>query len=77
MSDTRAAGRGEPPHGRREFVPEVGPVLGVRELARLYIIVGINGDEVVVRSKSGGRVGSFRFRHRPLAFFRFRPLPGA
>ena len=71
MSHARAAGRGGPQHGQ----PEVGLVLSVRDLAKVYVIVGVSGGELVARRKSDGLAGTLRFRHRPTVIFGFRLLP--
>lgn len=75
MRGERTGRRSDPPDLRE--VQESGPVMSVRELAREYIVLGINRGEVVVRRKSCGRIGTLCFRHGAMAtvFFGFRPLP--
>lgn len=77
MGDTRVGARGGPNPPRERGVSEVGRVLGVRELAREYVVIGIGRAEVIVRRKSDAQVGALRFRHGPgpTVFFGFRPLP--
>lgn len=61
---------------RQQLETEHARVYDVRALAAEYILIGIDGQRVVVRRKLDGTRGTFRFRFGPLSFFDFTPLAG-
>ena len=63
-------------HTREELEAEFGPVFDVRGFARLYILLGINGQRVTVRRKADGATGTLSFTSSPLTFFDFQPTWG-
>ncbi len=62
-------------HTREELEARYGPVSDVRDFARNFILVGIDGHRVVVRRKGGdSAVGVLRYQPRPLLFYQFESL---
>lgn len=60
------------PNDRTRLEDEHGQVWSTQELQQDFDVLGFSAPFVIVRRKSGGRMGSLMFQHNPRYYFSFQ-----
>lgn len=72
-SHRRSSAGAWPVKTREELEAEYGEVWDVRQLAKAFVVTSIIGNEIVVRRRDDGVVGSLTYQNHPRYFFEFVP----